>query len=127
MGKDSDRSRASTQKRGRHSRHHKTRKAVPWAGWAKQKPSTHQRTVMFRKCGHKCFLGPKKSFPVCTKNTCKINSKGVYAAYVRAKEWGKKSKDYKGKARPTHRQSVYQNVARKAKKILSRRGYKVGH
>lgn len=74
MGKDSDKSSASTQKRGRYSRLHKSRKAVPWAGWFKQKPSTHQRTVMLRKCGHKCFLGPKKSFPVCAKNTWNNNS-----------------------------------------------------
>ena len=46
-------------------------------GWSKQKPGTHQRTVMMRKCGKKCFLGPNKSFPICSKNTCKINKKGA--------------------------------------------------
>jgi hypothetical protein len=126
MGRDSYKSKASTKKYSKR-RNHKTRKQVPWAGWAQQKPTTHQRTVMLKRCGHKCFLGPRKSFPVCTKNTCKINSKGAYAAYVRARQWGKKPSDYKGKTRPTHRQSVYKNVARKAKKILTRRGFKVGH
>lgn len=35
----------------------------------------------------KLFFGPNKSFPICTKNTCKVNKKGVYAAYVRAREY----------------------------------------
>ena len=61
----------------------KTRKRVPWAGWGKQQPKGHQRTVMYKKCGRKCFLGPAKrphpSFPICTKGTCRVNTKGVYA------------------------------------------------
>ena len=56
-------------------------------GWSKQQPSYKQRTNMFKKCGQRCFLGPKKSFPICTKNTCKINKRGVMAAYMRAKEY----------------------------------------
>ena len=103
-----------------------TRKNVPWKGWSKEKPSTAQRTKMMRKCGKKCFLGPKKSFPVCKKNTCKVSSKGLWAAYVRAKEWGKKSSSYKGKARPSMKRGVYSRVARKSKKMLERRGFKVG-
>ena len=65
----------------------KTRKNVPWKGWKKQEPNAHQRTVMLKKCGKKCFLGPNKSFPICIKNTCKRSKKGIYAAYVRAREW----------------------------------------
>jgi hypothetical protein len=56
-------------------------------GWSKQQPGTHQRTIMMQKCGKKCFLGPNKSFPICTKNTCKVNKKGVYSAFIRAREW----------------------------------------
>ncbi len=56
-------------------------------GWSKQQPGTHQRTVMMKKCGNKCFLGPNKTFPICTKNTCSINKKGVYSAYIRAKQY----------------------------------------
>ena len=99
---------------------HGGRKAVPWAGWGRQKPSTHQRTVMLRKCGRKCFLGPRKSFPVCTKNTCRINRKGLWAAYIRARQWGKKQSSYRGATRPTHRRSVYTKVARKAKRMLNK-------
>ena len=55
--------------------------------WAEQKPNYRQRTIMWKKCGKKCFLGPRKSFPICTKNTCKRNKKGIHAAYVRAEEY----------------------------------------
>ena len=75
----------------------KTRKKVPWAGWSKQKPSQRERTIMLRNCGKKCFLGPNKSFPICKKKTCKSSRKGIYAAYVRAREYStiKGSKKYK--------------------------------
>ena len=56
-------------------------------GWSKPQPGTKQRTIMMHKCGKKCFLGPNKTFPICTKNTCKVNKKGVYSAYIRAKEY----------------------------------------
>jgi hypothetical protein len=80
----------------------KTRKNVPWRGWKSENPGAHQRTVMMRKCGKKCFLGPKKSFPICKKNTCKVSKKGVYAAYVRARQY--------------HRR----NISQKAKSILNK-------
>lgn len=63
-----------------------TRKNVPWRGWKRENPSRHQRTVMLKKCGKKCFLGTRKSFPICKKNTCSVSKKGVYAAYVRARQ-----------------------------------------
>jgi hypothetical protein len=69
-------------------------------GWKKQKPSYHQRTVMLKRCGKKCFLGPGKSYPICTKNTCKVNPKGVYSAFIRASQFHKK------------------NISRKANKML---------
>ena len=74
-------------------------------GWKKEKPGYHQRTVMMKKCGKKCFLGSKKSFPICKKNTCKVSSKGVYAAYIR-------SRQYRSKGRK------YVNISRKAKRML---------
>jgi hypothetical protein len=62
---------------------------------------------MMKKCGKKCFLGPNKTFPICTKNTCKTNKKGVHAAYVRAREYmtikGKRSRKYKKIADKAHR------------------------
>ena len=84
----------------------KTRRNVPWKGWKEEKPGYHQRTVMLKKCGKKCFLGPKKSFPICKKNTCKISKKGVYAAYVRSRQYRTKGRNY-------------MNISRKAKRMLS--------
>jgi hypothetical protein len=77
----------------------KTRKSVPWKGWAKLNPGTHQRTVMLKKCGRKCFLGPNKSYPICIKNTCKISKKGIYAYFacifntnrIRSRQYHKKN------------------------------------
>jgi hypothetical protein len=82
-------------------------------GWAIQQPSFKQRTIMMHKCGKKCFLGPNKSFPICTKNTCKANRKGVYAAYIRAREYNTISN--KGRGRGTRK---YSNIAAKAKRLL---------
>ena len=76
-------------------------------GWAKMHPGTHQRTVMMKKCGKKCFLGPNKTFPICAKNTCKINKKGIHAAYNRAREYV----TIKGTQK-------YRNIANKAYNML---------
>jgi hypothetical protein len=75
-------------------------------GWKSQKPGYHQRTIMLKRCGRKCFLGPGKSYPICTKNTCKVNSKGVYSAYIRSRQYHKK------------------NISKKANKILIDMGIK---
>jgi len=75
-------------------------------GWKSQKPSYHQRTVMLKRCGRKCFLGPGKSYPICTKNTCKVNPKGVYSAYIRSRQFHRK------------------NISRRANKILEDMGAK---
>lgn len=80
-------------------------------GWKNEQPGYHQRTIMLQKCGRKCFLGPKKSFPICKKNTCKISSKGVYSAYIRARQYSSKGRKYR-------------NISRKANKMLTRMGAK---
>ena len=74
--------------------------------------------------GIKCFLGPGKSFPICARGTCRVNNKGLYAAYVRARQWGNKRSSYKGKARPRHNHRIYKSVASKAKRMLKNRGKK---
>jgi hypothetical protein len=86
-------------------------RGVATRGWKNQQPGTHQRTVMLQKCGKKCFLGPNKSFPICKKNTCKVSSQGVYAAYIRAREYSSKGKKYR-------------NISKKANKMLIRMGAK---
>jgi len=114
------------------SRKHRTRKNVPWKGWAKLAPQGAQRTRMYRECGKKCFLGTKTrgdkqhpDFPICAKGTCKINKKGLWAAYIRAREWGKKRSSYKT-SKPSFKRSYYTRISRKAKRMLEKRGVKVG-
>ncbi len=83
-------------------------------GWSKEQPSIHQRTVMMKKCGKKCFLGPNKTFPICTKNTCKINPKGLHAAYIRAREYESITKTRcRGQC-----SKKYREIARKSYKML---------
>ena len=76
-------------------------------GWKTQKPGFHQRTMMMKKCGKKCFLGPNKSFPICKKNTCNVSSKGVYAAYIRARQYRTKGRKY-------------QSIATRAKRMIQK-------
>ena len=110
-------------------------------GWANEAPGTHERTVMQKECGSKCFLGPvgESCFPICTKNTCNVNEKGVYAAYVRAREYGspkmhkrkrsstnKRSKHKRSKHKlygHNHSKKLYNKIASKAKTLLKKRGY----
>jgi hypothetical protein len=80
-------------------------------GWKNEKPGHHEKSMMLKKCGKKCFLGSCKSFPICKKNTCKISSKGVYSAYIR-------SRQYRSRGRK------YRIVSRKAKRMLVRMGLK---
>ena len=68
---------------------------VHWKGWKKQSPNHSQRITICKKCGKKCFLGKHLSFPICNKNTCKINKKGIWSAYIRARQYSNKNKSYK--------------------------------
>ena len=111
----------------------RSRKQVPWAGWSKQAPFGAARTRMYRKCGKKCFLGTKTpgnkkhpDFPICTKGTCRVNSKGLYAAYIRAKQWGNKKSSYKKSEHPRLRRKTYKRISKTAKRMLKKRGYNVG-
>jgi len=84
----------------------KTRRNSPTRGWKREKPGYHQKTIMLKRCGKKCFLGPGKSYPICKKNTCKVSSKGVYSAYIRAQQYHRK------------------NISQKANKMLIHMGAK---
>ena len=66
-------------------------------GWRIEKPSYHERSIMLKKCGKKCFLGPNGTFPVCKKGTCTISQHGVHSAYIRARQWGHKKVASKAK------------------------------
>ena len=82
-----------------------TRRNNPVKGWKRENPGFHQKTVMLNKCGKKCFLGPGKSFPICKKNTCRVSSRGVYAAYMRSRQYRNKSRKYV-------------NISKRAEKML---------
>jgi hypothetical protein len=105
------------------TRHKGTRhkKKLSSAGWSKQSPSTRERKTMKKKCGNKCFLGPtnESCFPICAKGTCKINNKGIYAAYVRAREYG----SAKMRSGHKHTKKIYHKIAARAKKMLKKRGF----
>ena len=69
-------------------------------------------------------MGPGKSFPICARlgsgsRSCKVDRRGVAAAYSRAREWASITARKKGssmKAARAHRK--YSAVARRAKNIL---------
>jgi hypothetical protein len=92
----------------------KTRKnrGIATRGWKKQKPGYHQKTVMLKKCGQKCFLGPNKSFPICKKNTCKTSPQGLYAAYIRARQYSSKGAKYRKIARTANRKLIQMGIKR---------------
>jgi len=58
-------------------------------GWKKQSPkTTFQRQLLHQQCGSSCFLSPKNlKFPICSMSSCKINQKGLRAAYMRAMQY----------------------------------------
>jgi len=117
------------------------RKKLTSKGWSLMSPKTSERKIMKKECGSKCFLGPtnESCFPICVKGTCKINTKGIYAAYVRARQYGSKyiygSKTIKRKSRTIkskkskknqhhrHTKKMYQTIASRAKKMLKKRGF----
>jgi hypothetical protein len=95
--------------------------------WSRRAPRTvGDREAVFNKCGRRCFLDPSMTFPICARlgsgsGTCKIDRRGVQAAYSRAREWAAITGRKKGssiKAARSHRR--YTAVARRAKAILSK-------
>ena len=98
-------------------------------GWSAAAPRNRERTLMKKECGSKCFLGPvsESCFPICAKNTCKISTKGIYAAYVRAREYGSpkmRTKRTKHKIYGhNHTKKLYNKIAARAKKMLQKRGF----
>jgi len=94
----------------------KTRKnlgrGVATKGWKNEKPGYHQRTVMLKRCGKKCFLGSEKSFPICKKNTCSISSKGVYSAYIRARQYRTKGRKYRIVSKKANKMLIDMGVKR---------------
>lgn len=64
-------------------------------GWSLDFPTRgKERQELYAKCGSRCFLGPNLSFPVCKRcfkgdcRGCRVDPRGVQAAYQRARQWG---------------------------------------
>ena len=83
--------------------------------WRRNQPTRRQRSLQLKRCGKKCFLGSKKSFPICNAGSCKPSKGGLIAAYVRSREMTRRARDRTIKK---HRASYYYNVAKKAKTLL---------
>ena len=88
-----------------------------YKSWRHNKPTTHQKTLQMNRCGKKCFLGSKKSFPICNAGSCTPSKGGVMSAYVRAREMTRRAREG---TIEKHRASYYYSVAKKAKKLLRR-------
>jgi hypothetical protein len=123
MGAEQSRSRSRSRSRSNHhGRHHSSRK------WSRDAPkSIGDRSAVLSKCGRKCFLGPGKTFPICTRlgsgsgsGTCKVDRRGVAAAYSRAREWAAITARKKRSAAGARAHRRYTAVARRAKAILSK-------
>jgi len=118
MGAEQSRSRSHSHHRG----HQFSRK------WSRDAPkSIGDRSAVLSKCGRKCFLGPSKSFPICARlgsgagsGTCKVDRRGVAAAYSRAREWASITARKKRSAAGARAHRRYTAVARRAKAILSK-------
>jgi hypothetical protein len=76
-------------------------------GWKRAQPGYRDRTTMINRCGRHCFLGPNKSFPICRRNTCKKDRRGIYAAYIRARQY----QTIKGSPK-------YKRISAKARRLL---------
>lgn len=102
----------------------KSRRANRWAGWSKIQPRGKKRRSMRRKCGKKCFLGPRSDptgFPICAvygdSISCEPSDKGLWAAYLRAKQLsGTKRRGRR------HGKRTYTRIARTARRMLEDRG-----
>ena len=97
-------------------------------GWSRVAPrSVGERSAVLSKCGRRCFLGPGKTFPICTRlgsgsgsGACKIDRRGVAAAYSRAREWAAITARKKRSASGARAYRRYTAVARRARAILSK-------
>ena len=98
--------------------------------WSRVAPKmVSERSALMSKCGHRCFLGPGKTFPICARlgsgsgsgsGSCKIDRRGVAAAYSRAREWAAITKRKKRTVSGARAYRKYTAVARRARAILSK-------
>ena len=118
-----------SRSRGHHHSHHSNTNHGS-RKWSRDAPkSIGDRSAVLSKCGRRCFLGPGKTFPICARlgsgsgagaGTCKVDRRGVAAAYSRAREWVAITARKKRTAVGARAHRRYTAVARRAKAILSK-------
>ena len=86
-----------------------------YKSWRHNNPTASQRTLQLKRCGKKCFLGSKKSFPICNAGSCKPSKGGLISAFIRAREMTRRARDGTIKK---HCAPYYYSIAKKAKTIL---------
>jgi len=59
-------------------------------------PKTHERTLMLKRCGRKCFLDAPR-YPICVRRTCRVSKRGVRAAYTRSRQMHERKLSVKAK------------------------------
>ena len=82
--------------------------------WSKINPGYTLRKKMWEKCGKKCFLGTRKSFPICRPD-CSVHPGAVMSAYIRAKEMAKLSKQKTIKKHPPY---YYNRISSRARHLI---------
>jgi hypothetical protein len=103
----------------------KRRKSRSWSEMAPKKGK--ERDAMLKRCGSKCFLDPKnKKYPICAKGSCKVNKKGLRAAYSRSRQWhhekiANKARKKLKKSVPKKKKSVKRRKSVKGRKSVKRR------
>jgi hypothetical protein len=61
-------------------------------GWDDRAPMTKkERAKVAKKCGSRCFAGPNRSYPMCSKDSrvCGTDCMGARAAFSRARQYKK--------------------------------------
>ena len=48
-------------------------------------PGQHERRLMMKRCGNKCFLDAPR-YPICARHSCRISRRGLRAAYSRSRQ-----------------------------------------
>jgi hypothetical protein len=81
----------------RNKRHYSKGRGSATRGWKKLSPGVTERRKMLATCGKRCFLGPKMSYPICVRGTCKVDRRGVQSAYNRARQYKRVSVATKAK------------------------------
>ena len=103
-----------TRKQKRYVKNPIKRKTSKVTYWRDMKPMPNQIKKYKKKYGSKCFLLPKENkYPICNKNTGKVECKGLQAGNYRAM-----LSIYRGLKPKTY---SYRSVANKARSMAKRK------